>query len=424
MFERIYRRRLDADLTRWQADGVITPTTSAAIRGALLPMPPAIGIATVVAIVGGLLIAAAFLAFIAANWTVIPRPARFVILLAGIFGAYGIGAAFTYRQQKALADLAVGVGAIIFGAAIALVGQMYHLGEDFAGGMMLWSAGALVAAGLTGSRGALAVALAAGCLWSGTRMFEALQGPHLPFVAFWLIAAGLAIAWNSVVARHLVAVTALVWWGVGQFSASVFFSVGGLPVTFAAGAALLFGAGLALASLRVDTLRLFGMTLSTYGAFGFAITSVAAALIAADPPSRTGAGAQFWVIYCGVIGVVLAFAAAANARRAGPIFAALCAGLVLFAVTGIARPGANGEPWLLYALLLGAMLCLVVSGMLDEVQPRVVAGWLGLAATIAAITWVVRGSLLRRAIFLGIAGLSAVGLAAGLGVLLRKDREK
>lgn len=424
MFERVYRQRLDADLARWQADGVIMPATSAAIRGALLPLSPAVGIATVVAIVGGLLIAAAFLAFIAANWAVIPRPARFAILLAGIFGASGIGAVFAYRQQKALADIAVCVGAIIFGAAIALVGQMYHLGEDFAGGMMLWSAGALVAAMATGSRGALAVALAAGCFWSGARMFEALQGPHLPFVAFWLIAAGLAVAWNSVVARHLVAVTALAWWGVAQFSVSGFFFGGGLPVTLAAGAALLLGAGLALASLRVETLRLFGLTFSTYGAFGLAITSAATALIAADPSSRTWLGAQFWVTSCGALGGALAFVAAANARRAGPVFAALSVGLVMFAVAGIARPVAGGEPWLVYALLLGAMLCLVVSGMLDEVQPRVVAGWLGLAATIAAITWAVRGSLLRRAIFLGIAGLTAVGLAAGLGVLLRKDREK
>ena len=61
------------------------------------------------------------------------------------------------------------------------------------------------------------------------------------------------------------------------------------------------------------------------------------------------------------------------------------------------------------------MLCLVVSGMLDDVRPRVVAGWLGLAATIAAITWAVQGSLLRRAVFLAVAGLVAIALASLLG---------
>jgi hypothetical protein len=67
------------------------------------------------------------------------------------------------------------------------------------------------------------------------------------------------------------------------------------------------------------------------------------------------------------------------------------------------------------------MLCLVISGMLDDVRPRVVAGWIGLAAVIAAVTWAVKGSLLRRALFLAVAGAAAVGLAALLGRLLPKE---
>ena len=67
MFDRAYRQRLEADLTRWEADGVITPAALAAIRSALPPLAPDINIPVVVAIVGGLLIAAAFLAFVAAH---------------------------------------------------------------------------------------------------------------------------------------------------------------------------------------------------------------------------------------------------------------------------------------------------------------------------------------------------------------------
>jgi len=67
------------------------------------------------------------------------------------------------------------------------------------------------------------------------------------------------------------------------------------------------------------------------------------------------------------------------------------------------------------------MLCLVVSGMLDDVRPRVVAGWLGLGLMIAGITWAVKGSLLRRAAFLAIAGITAVVLAALLSRLVPKE---
>ncbi len=44
---------------------------------------------------------------------------------------------------------------------------------------------------------------------------------------------------------------------------------------------------------------------------------------------------------------------------------------------------AAGEPWFAYAALLCAMLCLVVSRqLLDDVRPRIVAGWLGIAGVI------------------------------------------
>ena len=172
MFDRAYRQRLEADLVQWEADGVITPAAVTAIRVALPPLAPGFNIATVVAIVGGLLIAAAFLAFVAAHWLEIPRLLRFAILLAGIVSAYGLGGWFARADKPVLADLCASVGSIIFGAGIALVGQMYHLGGDFAGGMLLWALGALAAAALTGSRGALAVALVAAPTPMTSRIFR------------------------------------------------------------------------------------------------------------------------------------------------------------------------------------------------------------------------------------------------------------
>ena len=69
------------------------------------------------------------------------------------------------------------------------------------------------------------------------------------------------------------------------------------------------------------------------------------------------------------------------------------------------------------------MLCLVVSGMLDAARPRIVAGWLGIAGVIAAITWAVKGSLLNRSIFLAVAGSFAVVLALVLNRFVPRSRE-
>ena len=422
MFDRTYRQRLEADLARWEADGVITPAVLAAIRSALPPLAPEINIPLVVAIVGGLLIAAAFLAFVAAHWTELARLLRLAILVVGIVGANGLGGWLARAGRSVLADLCASVGSIIFGAGIALVGQMYHLGEDFAGGMLLWAGGALITAVLTKSRGALAVALAAASVWSVMRVFDTHDVPHLPFVAFWLIAAGVAIAWNSRPAAHLVALAALAWWITAAFQ----LSLDNFQPSFvlADGAALLFGGGLALAAAPWQRALCAGAVLSTYGSFalsGAAILAVATtydlfriyAGTASQPP---------WAISCGVAGAIFALAAAAMTRRAGVAFAASAIGLTLVAAPTWTPPQAGG-PWLAYAIELGAMLCLVVSGTIDATRPRVVAGWLGVAGVIAAITWAVKGSLLHRSAFLAVAGAFAGALATVLKRLLPRTNE-
>ena len=415
MFDKTYRQRLEADLARWEADGVLAPAAAASIRNALPPLPAGINIAMVVAIVGGLLIAAAFLAFVAAHWTEIARLMRFAILLAGMVVTGVLGAWFATTGRNVLADLCASIGAIIFGAGIALVGQMYHLGEDFAGGMLLWSVGAFAAAVLTGSRGALAVGLVSAGIWTCMRTYDAPDVLHLPFVAVWLVAAGLAFAWNSRVATHLVALALLPWW----IATSLRFEFDGAQPSFllANGAALLFGAGLAIAAAPSPRALRLGSVLSIYGAF--ALAGVAALEVTTVDDivrlrTATAPAQPLWAILCGAAGVMLALVSAALTRRTGEVLAACAIALVLVAAP-LWPAEAAGEPWFAYTALLCAMLCLVVSGMLDEVRPRLIAGWLGIAAIIAGITWAVKGSLLRRSAFLAAAGVVAVVFATALG---------
>lgn len=418
MFDKSYRQRLEADLGRWEADGVIAPAAAASIRNALPPLPPGINIAMVVAIVGGLLIAAAFLAFVAAHWTEIARPMRFAILLAGMVVTGGLGAWFAASGRIVLADLCASVGAIIFGAGIALVGQMYHLGEDFAGGMLLWSIGAFAAALLTGSRGALAVGLVAASIWTCLRTTDAPDVLHLPFVAAWLLAAATAFAWNCRVAAHLVALALLPWW----IATALRVELDGAQPSFllANGAALVFGAGLAIAAMPSPRVLRLGSVLSVYGALSLAGTAFLEVTTVDDIIHIRTAKASvqpLWAILCGAAGVIFALASAAFTRRPGEGLAAGAIALVLLAAPLWPAPAA-GEPWFAYAALLSAMLCLVVSGMLDDVRPRIVAGWLGIAGVVAGITWAVKGSLLHRSAFLAVAGVAAVAFATALGRML------
>jgi uncharacterized membrane protein len=412
--EGAYRRRLESDLDRWQREQVIAPAAANAIRTSLGPAPAGVNVATVVGLAGGLLLAAAFLALVAANWAAIPRPARFVILLAGIAGAYGLAAWFDRAGRSLLADGAVSAGCIVFGAAIGLTGQMYHLDGDFAGALLLWAAAALVAAAFTGSRGAFAVALVAACAWSGFRADAEGEAPHFAFVAFWLIAVALPLLWNSAVARHLAAVALLAWLLLTGLGLLDRFSLADPAFAVAAGAALMLGAGLLLAVIGPASLRAFGLTLSIYGALAFALT-VAGNLLGLDVHAvRYAPG---WQVGCGTTGLIAALGAAARGRapRAALAALAICRGHVVRG--GGAQPPAGRAPFMIYALSLVAMLSLVASGMLDDVRPRIVAGWIGLACVIAAITWAVGGSLLERAAFLAAAGVVAIVFAGLLGRL-------
>ena len=412
MFERHYRRRLDADLLAWQANGTISADAGDAIRQALGPMPGAIGVATMVGIAGGLLIAAAFLAFVAANWSVIPRVDRLGMLLIGIAGAHGLGVWFARHERPYLADTAVAVGAIVFGASIALVGQMYHLAGDFAAAMLLWALGALAAAVLTGSRGALAVALVTACIWSGSRAIPIEDTPHLPFVGFWLVAAGLALLWNSAPARHLVAVAALVWWAETGVNA------GNPTFVWAAGTALVLGAALLAQTHGPEPVRALGETGAAYANFATA----AALAVAVGDLSRAPVLSP-WLIGCGVLGVVLAAAASMLVRRPSLILQSAAIALMLLAGAS-SRQDFAGSEWLTDAAALAAPLCLIVSGMLDDTRARVAAGWIGLAVVIAAITWAVRASLLGRSLFLALAGGAAILLALALGRLLPRENSQ
>jgi hypothetical protein len=197
--------------------------------------------------------------------------------------------------------------------------------------------------------------------------------------------------------------------------------IGSANFAFIALVALMVGGGLLLTTRASAAVRAFGLTLSTYGSFGLAI---GLAGIVAEFYRPAGSEVLYPIVGVALVAVVFTFAAAVVGQSGGAALAGISVALAVVVASGLIPTVAGEEPWLSYALALSAMLCLVVSGMLDDVRPRIVAGWLGLAATIAAVTWAVKGSLLRRAVFLAVSGLVAVALASLLGRLIRRGQSR
>lgn len=154
----MYRGRLERDLKLWTVQGLIDAQTAGRLLKEYDSRESAFSLGRVLMIIAALLVAAAVLLLVAANWEAIPRLARLVGILALIWGAYLAGGVLILRGAERIAAALLVLGTLAFGGAIALVGQMYHLSGDTFQAMLVWFAGAVVAAALFRSGAVTAIA--------------------------------------------------------------------------------------------------------------------------------------------------------------------------------------------------------------------------------------------------------------------------
>ena len=155
--------RLRVEVQQWEADGIITADQAEAIRDRYESDAPAssgsaIGnrVVTVIAIMGAVLIGLGIIAFIAANWSEIPKLVKLAMMVVGTPAIYVIGWFLGYRLDYARIGIAIIlVGAIAFGASIHLVAQTYHVPVNHPNLVPLWFLGVIPLAYITRSRAML-----------------------------------------------------------------------------------------------------------------------------------------------------------------------------------------------------------------------------------------------------------------------------
>ncbi|WP_337188598.1 DUF2157 domain-containing protein [Phenylobacterium sp.] len=235
-----YRERLERDLDGWIAARLVPAENRAAILESVAE-PRRLDAASALAIVGGLLAGAAVIAFVAANWSEIPRLVRFALVLAAFLGAAGGAAWASDRGRPVLSQVLLCVAAMVFAAAIGLTGQIFDIAGD--------AKTALRGAGLA----AALLALAGGSPWVGVvaLVFVGLgdfggpgRGGDGQMWPGWLVAAAPLAAAAALATRSSALAHAA---GIGAFVA-VFtlqgFAAGRTEAVFLSAAAIL-GAGAA-----------------------------------------------------------------------------------------------------------------------------------------------------------------------------------
>lgn len=129
----------------------------------------------ILAIFGGLLVSAGVILLVAANWEAIPRAVKLVtgvVLLVATHGAGWYWGRGGEHGRPVLAEALYLVGAGLFLANIALVGQTYHLSSRSPNGILLWWIGIAPLAWILRSRLQYVLLLSAIVLWLGLELNE------------------------------------------------------------------------------------------------------------------------------------------------------------------------------------------------------------------------------------------------------------
>ena len=191
---------LRRETRRWVDEGLVEPFQAERILnryGTSLndTAPSALGLLTGLA---GLFAGLALLLLVSANWEQLPRLARFagLVTLTAVLNGWGV-------LRLARADSGGGLlflGGFAYGASIMLTGQMYHLGEHFPNGLLLWALGLVPLTLLSGGRLLALQGLAVAVAWMllEYRFAAPWLMPLFLAVAFWVAwrrrVAGLALA--------------------------------------------------------------------------------------------------------------------------------------------------------------------------------------------------------------------------------------
>ena len=209
-----YAERVKKDILRWSADWLIDAGMAERLSADIEANARSrISFPTIFAMMAAALLCAAVLLFVAANWEEIPRLVRVGMLAALIVGGYVGGAVLKLRGAPAFGEGAWLVAAASFGAAIALVAQMYHMSGEEKDAVLTWFMGtALAAIVLRSSPLTVGAALLTGvwmCMAAGSIMGRA----DVPWL--WLLMAGglwLVSYWSaSQPARHLLSLLLIVF---------------------------------------------------------------------------------------------------------------------------------------------------------------------------------------------------------------------
>ncbi|WP_305986281.1 DUF2157 domain-containing protein [Roseibium sp. MMSF_3544] len=437
MFDWAYKKRLKDDLEAWVAKGWVSSAGAASILREQEQEDGRSRLPMALAGIGMVCVALALFAFIAANWAAIPKTAKLIGIAFLLVASHGAAARAAARGRKAIADLLTGFATLVFVGGMALVGQIFHLPSDWAGGAFLVCLGGLAAAWMTGSKASLVVAGVAAIVWQFTRselgeasLVQSLIGLPMLAAVFChpLVYPSRLSRWLAI---SLLWVTYGRWFGETAeilsadddfFLAMALAGAGGLATVMVLlnPVADLFVKWSSDLPVRSHGHWLMGRSLQDAG-FLVLCVLVVAALIAVpevSDPVTVGGILQLPALLPLLLAAALliaGFLLSFKTPKAQALFAAI--GLALLAVL---TPVATLNSLVLAAASMSALVGLCALATWFNNRFWMLCAYLGLTAVALWLLQVTIGSLLGQSVFFLVAGVMLLGVALWLARLFRK----
>lgn len=413
-----YRKRLTEDLPRWRESGWVTADGATAILASLEGRRSTFGLAAIVGTLGALLLGVGIIAFVGANWEAMPRIVRFGLLVATMAIAYGAAAMLAAREMRMFAEVALLVAGLVFAAAIALVGQTYHLAGDFADAVLLWEIGMVGAALLTGSATLTVLALVGAGYWTWLNVVDLNATPHWESLGLILIVSAIAIRFGERYTRLLAVLTLAFWLIVNLVGVAMRLDWSPFDMLAVATVlALLFWAiGSTLASLRTrKSVAELGQAMLWPGIAGVLLS---VGLLQVSPDWSRDSAIDQWILLAGglMVGVAL-LAVVAHLRNGITIVdgvGAIAIGLAAIAFVYLVPEDDMTARLIGGAIVFVASLWAINHGQTD---PQRVGKSTGLAAFGMEVIYlyvVTLGTLMDTALAFLVGGVLFLALAYGL----------
>lgn len=186
MNDRGFGRRLAQELPRWQEEGWVSAEGRQAILADLAARHPKMAWASSLALAGALLLGVGVITWFAAHWNEMSKLMKLALIFLVLTASHvAHGLCLTRGALPKLAQGMAFLSVLLFGAAIMLIGQIYHIDAHFPDGIALWAAGGLLTAWLLGSQPAMVASIALAALWTWTEQFDyqAMNWPLLGYLA-------------------------------------------------------------------------------------------------------------------------------------------------------------------------------------------------------------------------------------------------